>query len=1185
MIKKYILGFVLLFSILGLAQNPAELESTFNINNITPVSGGIAGGFDKCFPMPNGKILVHRSVSGPRFNGAVIRDIERLTADGTLDTTFNPQGTGFSGGVNDVAELPDGKVLIAGSFNTYNGVTYNGIIRFNTDGSVDTTFTTALGSGGITKISVQPDGKIVIVGNFTTYNSVIYNRILRLNSDGSVDTSFSTGTGFNASVSSMVLQNDGKLVIGGTFATYNGVTVNRIIRLNNDGSQDTSFATGTGFNNTVSAIALSQDNKLFIGGNFTAYAGTTDNRIIKLNLDGSIDNSFAIGTGFNSTVSKIVLLPDGKILTLGAFTSYNGISRFKCIKLNTDGTQSNSVLPTIPNLKDIFVRDDDKIVIVGSFYAIANTAIASAARFNSDETLDPSFAAGIAFDYRVDKTKVQPDGKILVCGAFFTYNNTPAAGLVRLNQDGTIDPTFNIGTGANYEINTIELQSDGKVLVGGNFTSFNGYDSNSLIRLNPDGTVDTTFNIGDGFNAEVTVILMQPDGKILVGGAFDRYKGVFSSQCIRLNSDGTLNANFSPFVGGKVNAIALQNDGKVVIGMFSSGNNSSATNRCLATGVNDSSFTAYIKPATEYGVLSIAIQNDGKILLGGGFTTATDNFVRLNTNGTKDTSFITGTGFTAAGQVKTIFVQPDNKIIVGGSFSKYNGTDSWCAIRLNPNGSIDTSFNMGGGFTGNVYDIAAQPDGKILFAGAMSAYNSYVIGGLVRLIGGGYYSLSGQNKLDANLNGCDSSDYPFPNLKMNFNDGLSNYDFFVNNTGDYSFLLSQGNYTITPVVNPNFSISPTSITANFPSQFTSLVQNYCLTPLNGSYADLEVQVIPLNNARPGFDANYKIVFKNKGVVTQSGEVNLTFDDQTIDLVSTVPAFTSQSSNMLSWSFTNLNPQESKSIIVSFNLNSPTETPALNSGDSLAFNAAFTNVLTDFTPSDNTFALNQRIVNSFDPNDKRCLEGETVGIEKIGDYVHYVIRFENNGTANAQFIKIEDIIDTSKFDISTLEPLNGSHAFVTKISNSNKVEFYFNTINLPFDDANNDGYVMYKIKLKPTLVNGDVFSNTANIYFDFNPAIITNTAVTTIATLSNEEHVMENSFNVYPNPVLDLLYFNKRTDIKVSSVTVYNTMGQIVLKAASLENQNYIDVSGLSSGSYLLKLETGKGLLKTRFLKL
>jgi uncharacterized delta-60 repeat protein len=1182
MIKRYLLNIILLLTTSVFSQNPAIIENTFNTNNISNVSGGVVGGFEKCFPMSDGKIMVYKNCTGCRFNGDAIGKYEILNSNGLLDPLYNSFGNDFISSVSDTYVYPDGKQLIAGSFTQYNGTPVTGLVKTNADGTIDNTFVIAL-NNGVSKILVQPDGKIVIIGAFTLYGTTTYNRIMRLNSNGSVDSTFNVGTGFDNTVNSLLIQNDGKIVVAGNFANYNGFASNRIVRINTDGSYDSSLAVGTGFNATVNTICLSQDNKIFVGGNFTTYNGVTKNRLVKLNLDGTVDNIFAIGTGFNSLVSKVLCLPDGNIAVLGSFSTYNGSYQFNTIKLNSLGNKiANSVFSN-SSFKDIFIQNDGKYIVVGDFSSIENTVINSISRLNSDESVDTSFAIGVGFNYIANKVKQQSDGKILVCGSFTLYNNIPLKYFARLNQDGSIDSSFNVsGTGFDREVKNFQIQPDGKIIAVGYFTSFNGIAANGIVRLNLDGTLDTTFVTGTGFDNVVNDVALQADGKIIVAGLFTIYNSFGVNKVIRLNPDGSINFSYS--VTDEAKVLAIQNDGKLLVATLNSSFGNSTINRFNINGTNDSTFFYNLSNGgnTYGGILALAPQLDGKIIVGGGYLTTTNNFMRLNTNGTKDTSFITGTGFN--GPVRAVYIQPDNKILVGGSYNTYNGTTSWIGIRLNINGSVDNSFYTGLGFTGSIYDFNLQSDGKILVAGSMVNYGTYTVGSLVRLIGGGFYNLSGQNKLDTNLNGCDVSDYPFPNLKMNFNDGFSNYDFYVNNTGDYSFLLAQGSYTITPYVNPNFAISPTSISATFPSQFTSLVQNYCITPLNGTYTDLDIQIIPLNSARPGFDSRYEIVFKNKWVIPQSGQVNLFFDDQVMDFVSAVPASANQSTNMLSWDFANLNPQESRSIIVTMNLNSPVETPPLNIGSLLSFNGTFGNVLPDYTPNDNTFTLNQRVVNSYDPNEIQCLQGETVGPEKIGDYVHYVIRFENKGTANAQFIRVEDMIDTSKFDISTLEPLKGSHSFITKISNGNKVEFYFNNINLPFDDANNDGYVMYKIKLKSTLVLGDTFTNTASIYFDFNPAIITNTALTTISALSTRDNILSDSFNVYPNPVRNSLFIDIKNNFDVREVCVYNTIGQLVLKMPYNKNQNYVDVSKLAIGSYILKVETTEGLMKTRFIK-
>lgn len=1188
--KKIFLLFLISLTVQTLfSQNPAELESTFNINNLTNINGGCPYGIRNAVSQADGKIYIRCMYEGSPYNGRMVRNFERLNANGSLDTTFNPLGVGFNGGSIGnptsgitIVPLQDGKVLVAGSFTSYNGTPLKGILRLNDDGSLDTGFSTTVNFGNVTTVTVLSDGKILIGGSFTSYNGTTYNRLMKLNADGTPDTSFSIGTGFNDFVNSVYVQNDGKMYVVGNFTSFNGTTVNRIARLNTDGSLDTTFFIGTGFNGVVNTICHTEDDKLLIGGNFSAYKGTTKPKIVKLNLDGSIDATFVITTGFDYQVARIVALSGGNVAVFGEFFTYNGAYIYKNIELNSVGAiNTTATLSTTYTLNNAFVQSDGKIIIIGDFSSVNNVVVNDITRLNSDETVDPTFSTGIGFNFTAERVKMQSDGKIVACGGFTLYNGVSANGLIRLNNDGTQDTSFAIGTGFMGEVRDIEIQPDGKIIAGGYFSSYNGTPANGLIRLNADGSIDSSFNIGTGFSGgAVNDIVLLPDGKIAVGGAYTSFNGnSFNNYFVRLNSNGSFDVNCTDY-GNEVTALGLQSDGKIVAASISSASMSGQLYRIGATGGVDGTFqVAYL--TSVYSVNKITIQNDGKVLYAGSFFSS-PNIYRLNANGTADATFVTGTGFD--GIVDAIAIQPNNTIIATGSFDKYNGTNASGVIRLNVDGTVDPSFYAGTGFGGNVIDILLQPDGKILMAGNMSNYNNYVIGGLVRLIGNGSYSLSGQNKLDLDLNGCTASDIAFPNLKFNFNDGTNTFDFFSDTTGSYSFLLNAGNYTITPIVNASYNVSPTSVTANFPSQFTSLIQNYCLTSADNLYNDLEVQIIPLFQANPGFPSIYKVVYKNKGFQSLSGNVGLTFDDQVMDYVSAVPAVASQLANSVAWNFTNLAPQEQRTILAIFDLNSPTDTPPLNSADVLTFNASISIFPTETTPNDNTFTLHQTVTNSLDPNDKTCLEGNTVGIEKIGDYVHYLIRFENNGTADAKFIKIIDMIDTSKFDISTLEPINSSHIMTTKISDGNKVEFFFNNINLPFDDANNDGYVMYKIKLKSNLVLGNSFSNTANIYFDFNLPIITNTTTTTIALLSNNDFV-KNSIKVYPNPVRDILNISQTNNETIKSISVYNLLGQQLLYISMESNEASINVSQLKTGNYIVKLETQSGTLTQKFSKL
>ncbi len=203
---------------------------------------------------------------------------------------------------------------------------------------------------------------------------------------------------------------------------------------------------------------------------------------------------------------------------------------------------------------------------------------------------------------------------------------------------------------------------------------------------------------------------------------------------------------------------------------------------------------------------------------------------------------------------------------------------------------------------------------------------------------------------------------------------------------------------------------------------------------------------------------------------------------------------------------------------------------------------------------------------------------------VGEYVHYIIRFENTGTFAAQNIVVKDIIDSAKFDINTLVPVKGSHEFVTKISDNNKVEFIFEGINLPFDDANNDGFVAFKIKTKSSLVLGDTFSNSANIYFDYNFPIVTNTATTTVQALGKSDFEFSKYFTLYPNPTSGILNLSVKNGIALNSIAIYNMLGQLVIAIPNAQTVSAIDVSSLKTGNYFIKMTTDKGTSNSKFIK-
>ncbi len=449
--------------------------------------------------------------------------------------------------------------------------------------------------------------------------------------------------------------------------------------------------------------------------------------------------------------------------------------------------------------------------------------------------------------------------------------------------------------------------------------------------------------------------------------------------------------------------------------------------------------------------------------------------------------------------------------------------------------------------------------------------------------GGVFYTIQGNNKFDGNANGCDASDAFYPNLKYSITDGSVTGSFISNTSGNYSIPVSVGTHTLTPLLeNPTyFTVSPSSAVISFPASTSPYVQDFCITP-NGVHYDLEVVVLPIDAARPGFDATYKIKYKNKGSVSETATLVFNFDEAVLDFITASVVPNQVNAGSLSWTIGTIAPFQSGEFFVTLNLNSPAETPAVNAGDLLSYTATLNGLNTDETPEDNTFTLQQTVVNSLDPNDKTCLEGSTINPSNIGEYVHYQIRFENTGTFPAQNIVVKDLIDTTMFDVSTLQMTDTSHSCVTRITNPNQVEFIFENINLPFDDANNDGFVVFKIRTKSTLVTGSTISNLANIYFDYNFPITTNTATSTFQTLQNESFELDAYLTMYPNPVAEILNLKPKQSTEIFSVVIYNLLGQQVQTV--INPNEFIDVSRLTTGSYIVKITTDKGILSSKFIK-
>lgn len=366
----------------------------------------------------------------------LITIISAAAQPGALDVSFKPQiATTLE--IRAIALQADGKILVGESITSDFFLDTSRITRLNFDGSLDTSFSNELNTYGVIRTIVpQADGKILVGGDFSRTSTDTVNSIFRLNTNGTLDTTFQTIAGFNNPVYTLTLQPDGKILAGGLFTNFNGTVCNRLARLNTDGSLDTSFHTQIGANGTVEEVLLQPDGKIIIGGDFTNYDGANSLRMARVKTNGYIDSSFVALPGASAVVFGMALQPDGKIIIGGNFNQYDFQPRPKFVRLNSNGG------------------------------------------------VDPSFAVNQGADSRVMAVEILNDGRVLLSGGFNTIRSLNIPRLALLASDCSPDTMFNDeGAGANEAVNCIKVQADGKIIIAGAFSSYNDVPLPRIARL------------------------------------------------------------------------------------------------------------------------------------------------------------------------------------------------------------------------------------------------------------------------------------------------------------------------------------------------------------------------------------------------------------------------------------------------------------------------------------------------------------------------------------------------------------------------------------------------------------------------------------------------------------------------------------------------------------------------------
>ncbi len=825
---------------------------------------------------------------------------------------------------------------------------------------------------------------------------------------------------------------------------------------------------------------------------------------------GDVDLAFPVNTGFNNdnTVKCVLPQPDGKILVGGHFNPQ------KLVRLNSNGTLDSSFSNVIfsannninPVVKCLKLQNDGKIIVGGIFNSINGVTKNNIVRLNSDGTIDASFNIGAGLtnnlEYNggyVTSIAIQLDGKIIVGGSFDSYNNISQNRLIRLNPDGSKDITFNIDSGFfnnlgwnggnGAYVTSITIQLDGKIVVGGTFTHFKGLSQNGLIRLDSTGTKDTTFNIGAGFTSPwINKILVQSDGKVLIGGEWNLFNNFISYGIIRLNSNGTKDSSFN--IGGNgfdnsVNDIFLDNFGKIiVVGSFTGYNNIDIPNfliRLNSDGTKDTSFN--VGNSFDELTNTISILNDNKILIGGEFTIFNgykqNKLIRLNINGSVDSSFFkmwNDGNFGNNSDLSDFALQSDDKIIACGTFSKFNDIDQKGLIRLNSDGMKDTTFNLGSGFIrvtptgiypGTINRIVIQTNGKILVCGLFTSYNGTTM---------------------------PNSNYDSRNLvRLNIDGSL-----------DTSF--------------------------NLP---------------NVSYPEIALQ---LDGKIIGINGNSIVRFNTNGTLDNSFTAN--FNDASKLLVQ----------------------PDGKILVGKISSGSSTDLIRLNSNGTID---------TSFFSGSASAGGVQSL--TYLPNGKILVGGRFKNFNSSNN-VRGLVRLNNDGTVDSTFnasnialpgfvrilyvfVQSDGKLLVGGDNLATLSDGNPAWSGLVRLNSNGSNDFSFNSFN--------NGTVEKVFQQS----NGKILVAGSFIKYGLTESIglirLNGTYSLGVDTFNDT-----NDFSIYPNPTNDLININSLNNQSIKSVKVFDLGGKLLIESS----YNKISVSNLSSGLYLLKITTDSGELTKKFIK-
>lgn len=595
-------------------------------------------------------------------------------------------------------------------------------------------------------IKSQSDGKIIIVGNFTAYNGVSCNRIARLNTDGSIDKAFNIGLGANKVVKSAEIQADGKIVIIGEFSSFDNNHRSYIARLKSDGSLDNGFNVSISGLEEISTIKCLPDGKILIGAHIGRDSENSGYTVIKLNANGRIDTDFNFNSEYGGKINTINLYSDGKILVGRNFNDDRSFFVKHTLSGNIDSDFSTIEIKD-SQIQSVVLQGDGSLLV--SVQTEENYSVkCSVKKFMPNGYRDFNFNILIGLGSPHNQ-KIgffaglisQTDGKLIVYKEELIDYHVKKYCIFGINQEGVLDSSFRFDSLAFLQIgingfNLMTSNEQGEIILAFKSGQSNELKSNLILKISSNGKIVDEFKYGIGSNGSIYSLLEQPDGKILVVGDFTCFNGLSQYLVTRLNVDGSIDKNFN------VNRTNISNLAKHLFYPNYLDRDSDYFDRSFP-GENDKYYyeryeTSMSSTVTGFGeskILCILLQPDGKILLGGDFK----NFNQSNNNYlvrlNSDGSLDTSfnIGLTLNAKVNSIAIQYDGKILVGGDFNVEDGIGKNYLVRINSDGTIDNSFDCGLGPNEPVRKILVLSNSRILISGDFYRINNIDCGRVAKL--------------------------------------------------------------------------------------------------------------------------------------------------------------------------------------------------------------------------------------------------------------------------------------------------------------------------------------------------------------------------------------------------------------------------------------------------------------------